>query len=125
MLDPALLRADPAGLADRLRATRGFELDVPRLESLESERKRIQVRTQELQNLRNTRSKQIGMLKAKGEDVSAVMAEVAGIGGLMAERDLRRTPRGPRRPAAGTTTGKGPAPSSAPAASGTATWTAR
>lgn len=43
-------------------------------------RKRIQVRTQELQNLRNTRSKQIGMLKAKGEDVSAVMAEVAGFG---------------------------------------------
>jgi len=40
----------------------------------------MQVRTQELQNLRNTRSKQIGMLKAKGEDVSAVMAEVAGFG---------------------------------------------
>ena len=43
----------------------------------ESERKRIQVRTQELQNLRNTRSKQIGMLKAKGEDVAALLAEVA------------------------------------------------
>ena len=80
MLDPALLRANPAELADRLRATRGFELDVSRLESLEAERKRIQVRTQELQNLRNTRSKQIGMLKAKGEDVAAVMAEVAGFG---------------------------------------------
>ena len=80
MLDPVLLRNQPAELAERLRATRGFELDVPRLEALETERKRIQVRTQELQNLRNTRSKQIGMLKAKGEDVSAVMAEVAGFG---------------------------------------------
>ncbi|MFT4177907.1 MAG: serine--tRNA ligase [Thermomonas sp.] len=80
MLDPALLRANPAELAERLRAARGFELDVSRLESLEAERKRIQIRTQELQNLRNTRSKQIGMLKAKGEDVSAVMAEVASFG---------------------------------------------
>jgi seryl-tRNA synthetase len=80
MLDPALLRANPAELAERLRASRGFELDVGRLESLEAQRKQIQVRTQELQNLRNTRSKQIGMLKAKGEDVSAVMAEVAGFG---------------------------------------------
>ena len=80
MLDPALLRANPAELAGNLRASRGFELDVARLEALEADRKRIQVRTQELQNLRNTRSKQIGMLKAKGEDVSAVMAEVAGFG---------------------------------------------
>ena len=80
MLDPILLRTQPAELAERLRSTRGFELDVSRLESLEAERKRIQVRTQELQNLRNTRSKQIGVLKAKGEDVSAVMAEVAGFG---------------------------------------------
>ena len=80
MLDPILLRTQPAELAERLRSTRGFELDVSRLESLEAERKRIQVRTQELQNLRNTRSKQIGMLKAKGEDVAAVMAEVAGFG---------------------------------------------
>ena len=80
MLDPALLRANPAELAERLRTSRGFELDVGRLEALEADRKRIQVRTQELQNLRNMRSKQIGMLKAKGEDVSAVMAEVAGFG---------------------------------------------
>ena len=80
MLDPVLLRNNPAELADRLRASRGFELDVGQLESLEARRKQIQVRTQELQNLRNTRSKQIGMLKAKGEDVSAVMAEVAAFG---------------------------------------------
>ncbi|MEQ4575206.1 MAG: serine--tRNA ligase [Gammaproteobacteria bacterium] len=80
MLDPALLRQQPAELAERLRATRGFALDTARLESLESERKRIQVRTQELQALRNSKSKAIGQAKAKGEDASALMAEVAGFG---------------------------------------------
>ncbi|QHB71804.1 serine--tRNA ligase [Stenotrophomonas sp. 364] len=77
MLDPALLRQHPADLAERLRSSRGFELDVSGLESLEADRKRIQVRTQELQSLRNSRSKAIGQAKAKGEDVSAIMAEVA------------------------------------------------
>lgn len=77
MLDPALLRHQPADLAERLRASRGFELDVSALESLEADRKRIQVRTQELQSLRNSRSKAIGQAKAKGEDVSAIMAEVS------------------------------------------------
>ncbi|HAI48284.1 MAG TPA: serine--tRNA ligase [Stenotrophomonas sp.] len=77
MLDPALLRQHPADLAERLRTSRGFELDVSGLESLEADRKRIQVRTQELQSLRNSRSKAIGQAKAKGEDVSAIMAEVA------------------------------------------------
>ncbi|WP_447897100.1 serine--tRNA ligase [Stenotrophomonas sepilia] len=77
MLDPALLRHQPADLAERLRASRGFELDVSALEFLEADRKRIQVRTQELQSLRNSRSKAIGQAKAKGEDVSAIMAEVA------------------------------------------------
>ncbi|MBC7990997.1 MAG: serine--tRNA ligase [Luteimonas sp.] len=77
MLDPSLLRQNPTDLANRLRA-RGYALDVAAIERLEAERKLIQVRTQELQNLRNTRSKAIGQAKAKGEDVSALMAEVAG-----------------------------------------------
>src|SRR3546814_2464638 len=80
MLDPSLLRQDPAALAERLRATRGFELDAAAVERLEAARKRIQVRTQELQNLRNTRSKAIGQAKAKGEDASALLAAVAGFG---------------------------------------------
>ncbi|ATS51377.1 serine--tRNA ligase [Xanthomonas citri pv. fuscans CFBP 6996] len=80
MLDPALLRQHPADLAERLRSTRGFSLDTAELESLESERKRIQVRTQELQSQRNSKSKAIGQAKAKGEDVAALMAEVAGFG---------------------------------------------
>jgi seryl-tRNA synthetase len=79
MLDPTLLRGQLAETAARLKATRGFDLDVATLERLESERKQLQGRTQELQNLRNTRSKAIGMAKGKGEDTTALMAEVAGI----------------------------------------------
>ncbi|HEY5971273.1 MAG TPA: serine--tRNA ligase [Pseudoxanthomonas sp.] len=80
MLDPVLLRTQPAELARRLQTTRGYSLDVSAIESLESARKQLQTRTQELQNLRNTRSKAIGQAKAKGEDVTALMAEVAGFG---------------------------------------------
>ena len=91
MLDPALLRSDPAGLAQRL-STRGYVLDVPAVEALEADRKRLQVRTQELQNLRNTRSKAIGQAKARGEDVTSLMAEVAGFGEELkaSEADLER-----------------------------------
>ena len=89
MLDPALLRTRPAELAARLRETRGFDLDVAALETLEFERKQLQVRTQELQNLRNTRSKAIGQAKAKGEDVAALMAEVAGFGDELKASEAR------------------------------------
>ncbi len=78
MLDPQLLRNHPVETAERLR-TRGYALDVAEMEKLEAERKRIATRTQELQNLRNTRSKAIGQAKAQREDTTALMAEVAGI----------------------------------------------
>jgi len=80
MLDPALLRSRLAETAARLKETRGFELDVSAVEALETERKRLATGTQDLQNLRNTRSKAIGQAKAKGEDTAPLMAEVAGIG---------------------------------------------
>ena len=80
MLDPALLRSRLAETAARLQETRGYALDVSAVEALESERKHLATETQELQNLRNTRSKAIGQAKAKGEDVAPLMAEVAGIG---------------------------------------------
>jgi seryl-tRNA synthetase len=79
MLDLQVLRNDLTGVAERL-ATRGYRLDTTRFEQLESARKTIQTHTQELQAKRNATSKQIGMAKAKGEDVSAIMAEVAGLG---------------------------------------------
>jgi seryl-tRNA synthetase len=78
MLDPALLRGQLDAIAERL-AARGFVLDKAAIETLEAERKRVQTETQELQNLRNTRSKAIGIAKGKGEDASTLMAEVAGI----------------------------------------------
>jgi len=78
MLDIQLLRSDLTTVAARL-ATRGFNLDVARFEALEQERKTVQTRTQELQARRNSLSKQIGIAKGRGEDASALMAEVAGI----------------------------------------------
>jgi seryl-tRNA synthetase len=89
MLDPNLLRAELAATAERLKTTRGFAIDVEALQSIEAERKQIQVRTQELQNLRNTRSKAIGMAKAKGEDVAPLMAEVAAIGDELKASEAR------------------------------------
>ncbi|MHA6848534.1 serine--tRNA ligase [Ralstonia syzygii] len=79
MLDIQLLRKDIDAVAARLN-DRGYELDVAGFAALEAERKAIQTRTEELQARRNSLSKQIGMLKGKGEDASAVMAEVSGIG---------------------------------------------
>jgi len=89
MLDPTLLRADLAATAERLMATRGFAIDVAALQATEAERKQIQMRTQELQNLRNTRSKAIGMAKAKGEEVDALMADVAAIGDELKASEVR------------------------------------
>ncbi|HEX5357017.1 MAG TPA: serine--tRNA ligase [Aquabacterium sp.] len=82
MLDIALLRKDLdsviAGLSKR-KTPQPF-LDEARFRELEAERKTIQMRTEELQSQRNSLSKQIGGLKSKGEDTSALMAQVGGIG---------------------------------------------
>lgn len=79
MLDIQLLRTQPEEVVQRL-ATRGGEIDFGPFNALEAERKTLQQRTQDLQAQRNSLSKQIGMLKGKGEDASAVMAEVGQIG---------------------------------------------
>ncbi|MGE5028051.1 MAG: serine--tRNA ligase [Betaproteobacteria bacterium] len=79
MLDIQQLRSDLDGVANGL-ASRGFTLDAPAFQALEAERKTVQTRTQELQAKRNATSKMIGQAKAKGEDVSAIMAEVANLG---------------------------------------------
>ena len=82
MLDIALLRRDLAAVVARLERRRQPQpfLDVARFESLEAERKALQTRTEELQAQRNALSKRIGQAKGKGEDTSALMAEVGGIG---------------------------------------------
>jgi len=82
MLDITLLRKDLDGVLARLALRKNPQpfLDEARFRALETERKTIQTRTEELQSQRNSLSKQIGMLKGKGEDTTAVMAQVGGIG---------------------------------------------
>ncbi|MCE1162012.1 MAG: serine--tRNA ligase [Thiomonas sp.] len=81
MLDITLLRKDLSNVVARLetRASPQPYLDVARFEALESERKTLQKRTEDLQARRNQLSKQIGQAKAKGEDVAAIMDEVGQI----------------------------------------------
>ncbi|MEY2717454.1 MAG: Serine--tRNA ligase, partial [Pseudomonadota bacterium] len=78
MLDIALLRKHPDLVAQRL-AKRAYTIDLERFQQLESSRRGLQVETEQLQSQRNTLSKQIGQRKAKGEDVSEPMAQVAAI----------------------------------------------
>ncbi len=80
MLDIQLLRKDPEAVAERL-STRGVALDVEAFRLLEGQRKTVQIRTEELQARRNALSKLVGQRKGRGEDASAELAEVAGLGG--------------------------------------------
>lgn len=79
MLDPRYFRTNLDEVAAQL-ARRGFALDKPAFAALEARRKDIQVRTQNLQNERNTRSKTIGQAKARGEDIQPLLDEVAHLG---------------------------------------------
>ena len=79
MLDAKLLRTDLDNIAKQL-AKRGFELDTATLSALEEQRKGIQIKTQELQNERNSRSKSIGQAKARGEDIAPLLAHVSQLG---------------------------------------------
>ena len=88
MLDTQLLRNNIDAVAQRL-ATRGYALDTATFQKLENERKTLQTRTQDLQASRNSLSKQIGMLKGKGEDASAVMTEVAALKSELEANELR------------------------------------
>ena len=88
MLDPRLIRNQLDETAVRL-AARGFKLDTARIAALEAERKDVQVRTQALQNERNTRSKAIGKAKAAGEDIAPLMAEVADLGEQLKQGEAR------------------------------------
>ncbi|MEO6117970.1 MAG: serine--tRNA ligase [Methylotenera sp.] len=88
MLDIQALRNDLDGVVSQLK-NRGFEFDATQFSALEQERKTVQTRTQELQAKRNNTSKQIGIAKSKGENVSAIMAEVAGLGDQLKADEVR------------------------------------
>lgn len=89
MLDPQLLRSNPEQVKLAMQR-HGVELDVKLLTALETQRKDLQVRTQTLQNERNTRSKSIGIAKASGEDIKPLLASVAALGDELttAEKEL-------------------------------------
>ena len=90
MLDAKHFRQDITDTAARL-ARRGFQLDVNQISELEEKRKAIQTRTQELQSERNSKSKHIGIAKAKGEDIQPLLAQVANLGDQLksAESELQ------------------------------------
>jgi len=81
MLDILLLRKDLDAAVARLETRKKPQafLNVEKFRALETERKTLQTLTEELQSQRNSLSKQIGMLKAKGESTDQVMADVASI----------------------------------------------
>jgi len=78
MIDPQLLRKDIASVEARLLA-RKFKLDVEKFNTLETERKSLQTRTEELQAKRNQLAKAIGMKKGKGEDATAELVEASQV----------------------------------------------
>lgn len=88
MLDPKLLRSNLGEIATQL-ARRGFKLDTEKLSELESERKVIQVRTQELQAERKSKSKEIGIAKKNGQDASDILAAVAKVGDKLKADEAR------------------------------------
>lgn len=90
MLEIQQLRNDLDNVVARL-AARKFVFDTATFTALEAERKVVQTRTQDLQAKRNNASKQIGIAKSKGEDVAAIMAEVAGLGEQLKADELRLT----------------------------------
>ncbi len=79
MLDPKFIRQDPAAVATQLRA-RGFEFDLTHYQALESQRRDLQMRMEQLQNERNATSKSIGQRKAAGEDIAPLMQAVSDLG---------------------------------------------
>jgi seryl-tRNA synthetase len=83
VLDIRQLRSDPQGVAANL-ARRGYRLDLEQFTALEGRRKEAQMAVDTLRNERNTRSKAIGLAKAKGEDVAPLLAEVESLGARLA-----------------------------------------
>ena len=79
MLESKLLRGNIDFVVEQLKR-RNFTLDVDEFNKLEDQRKVIQVQTQELQNLRNTKSKAIGQAKASGESIEPLLEEVSNLG---------------------------------------------
>jgi len=79
MLDPKIIRHDVEAVAKQLKS-RGFVFDTVRFNSLENQRKDLQVKLQDLQNERNAQSKAVGLAKAKGENIDTILSQVKDLG---------------------------------------------
>ena len=88
MLDPRLLRNELDYVKTQL-ARRNFSLDAEAYRELEEQRKQLQIETQELQNERNTRSRDIGQAKARGEDIQPLLDAVQDLGEQMKAAETR------------------------------------
>ncbi len=86
MLDPKLLRSDIELVAAKLKK-KGFDLDKTYFTTLEERRKSLQVETQELQNVRNQRSKEIGAAKGRGEDIAPLKAQMDDLAKDLKEKE--------------------------------------
>ncbi|MEC7642656.1 serine--tRNA ligase [Idiomarina sp.] len=90
MLDAKYFREELQQTAERLK-TRGFELNIDEIQALEEQRKSIQVKTEQLQAERNSRSKAIGKAKQAGEDIQPLLDAVSDLGSQLdaAKEELR------------------------------------
>ena len=91
MLDPKLIRSDLNGVAEQLKK-RGVVLDTERVQSLEERRKALQIKTQDLQNERNTNAKTVGQAKAQGKDITEILKQGNQLGDNLkkAEEELNQ-----------------------------------
>jgi seryl-tRNA synthetase len=72
MIDPRLLRSDPAAVAANL-ARRGYQLDVSAFQALEEKRRAVQIESDRLRAERNSTAKAVGIAKSRGEDATALL----------------------------------------------------
>ena len=86
MLDPKLLRSDPAAVATNLQR-RGFNLDVAAFTALEERRKAAQIESDKMRAERNANARAVGMAKGKGEDASALLRRAEELTGQLATSD--------------------------------------
>lgn len=88
MIDYNLLRADLENIAKELKAKRNFDLDINLFNNLEENRKTLQMQTESLQAKRNEQSKNIGIRKSKGEDITEILKEVEDLGVQLSQSKL-------------------------------------
>ena len=88
MLDPKKLRQSTQDVANNL-ARRGFQFDIDAYSSLNESRRLLQIENDSLKNKRNNVSKEVGIAKSKGEDVTEILKSSENINGLLADNEIK------------------------------------